>query len=113
MRKTSIRPFGIPVLWGSRGQNRECSSASPKRPSVEIGYSILDERVDSMRMKKTRLRNQGRRIAIGTAVLGLTLFGLATVQHFLLDGPRLLSIQQMSEMGESCNYTSTQTTPEE
>ena len=66
-----------------------------------------------MRMKKTRLRNQGRRIAIGTAVLGLTLFGLATVQHFLLDGPRLLSIQQMSEMGESCNYTSTQTTPEE
>ena len=65
-----------------------------------------------MRLKKTKLRNQGRRIALGIATLGLTLFGLSTVQRFLLEGPQLLSIQEMPE-GESCNYPARQVAPEQ
>jgi hypothetical protein len=66
-----------------------------------------------MRLKKTKLRNQGRRIALGITTLGLVLFGLSTVQRFLLERPRLLSIQEIPEIGESCSYPAGRTAPEQ
>jgi hypothetical protein len=47
------------------------------------------------------------------ATLALLLFGVFTVQHFWVEGPRLGSIQEMAEMGESCAYPARPIAPEQ
>ena len=66
-----------------------------------------------MWLKKIKLRNQGRRIALGITTLALVLFGLSTAQRFMLERPRLLSIQEIPEIGESCSYPAGRVAPEQ
>jgi len=66
-----------------------------------------------MRLTKTKLRNQGRRIALGVTTLGFVLFGLSAVQRFMQERPRLLSIQEIPEIGESCSYPAGRVAPEQ
>lgn len=66
-----------------------------------------------MRLNRIGLGNQGRRLVIGLAAAALTIVGWAGAQRFLSGRPRLLSIQEMPDVGESCAYPARQTKPEE
>src|SRR5580693_1316045 len=73
----------------------------------------LSRKVDFMRLNKIGLGKQGRRLAIGMAAAALTIVGWAGAQRFLSGKPRLLSVQEIPEVGESCAYPARQTKAEE
>src|ERR1700686_4340417 len=55
-----------------------------------------------MRAYKSKLRNQGRRILVGVAVLAAGLIGLSGLQRWWLGSARLVSIEEMPDTGDAC-----------
>ena len=55
-----------------------------------------------MRASKNTRRNQGRRILVGVGILSLGFLGVFTVQQLWGGSPRLLSVQEVSDFGNSC-----------
>jgi 6-phosphogluconolactonase (cycloisomerase 2 family) len=64
-----------------------------------------------MRLNGSTLRRRGWKVAFGIVSFCLTLFGCFVVQRFLLERPKLVSIEEISEMGESCAYPEGQRAP--
>jgi len=64
-----------------------------------------------MRMGRIRLGKQGRRLLAGIAGLALGLFGLSLMQRSWRGSARLVSIQEMPEVGDSCYRPSEDSRP--
>ena len=47
-------------------------------------------------------RNQGKRLLLGAGMFGLSLLGLSSLQRVWQGSPRLISIQETPEIGDSC-----------
>jgi 6-phosphogluconolactonase (cycloisomerase 2 family) len=64
-----------------------------------------------MRLDGSTFGNRGWRVAFGIVTFCFTLFGWFIVQSFLLERPKLVSIEEISDMGESCAYPEGQMAP--